>query len=147
MPTMCEIPDPKRPDLGKWKVVICVDEKENGKNGAKLKIGQRCAVVQGLDYEVRGTSIPNGRRDCHRRSDLFSRRARSPLQRRLRGEGRHRVLERRHPRDGHRPDPRCVVVLCARHSSAQHTAVLVALSLRSRNPYLCILLDVKFCGV
>ena len=35
---MCEIPDPKRPDLGKWKVVLCVDEKENGKNGAKLKV-------------------------------------------------------------------------------------------------------------
>ena len=38
LPTMCEIPDPKRPDLGKWKVVLCVDEKENGKNGAKLKV-------------------------------------------------------------------------------------------------------------
>jgi hypothetical protein len=45
-----------------WKAVIVVDPKDNGKNGTKLKIGQNCAVVQGLEYEVRGTFIPNGRR-------------------------------------------------------------------------------------
>ena len=64
MPTMCEIPDPKRPDLGKWKVVICVDEKENGKNGAKLKIGQKCATVQGLAYEVRGGYVEKADIEC-----------------------------------------------------------------------------------
>jgi hypothetical protein len=37
-----------------WKAVLCVDPEMNGKNGKPLKIGQNCAVVQGLEYEVRG---------------------------------------------------------------------------------------------
>ena len=50
MPTLCELPDPK---IGAWKVVLCVDEKDNGKNGKPLVVGQKCATVQGLAYEVR----------------------------------------------------------------------------------------------
>lgn len=64
--SLCELPDPK---IGTWKVVMCVDEHDNGasrpsggasvppraalirrspgKNGKPLKIGQRCATVQG----------------------------------------------------------------------------------------------------
>ena len=61
MPTICELPDPK---IGTWKVVMCVDEKENGKNGAPLRVGQRCATVQGLAYEVRGGLVTKADIDC-----------------------------------------------------------------------------------
>ena len=39
------------------QVVLCVDEKDNGKNGAPLVLGQKCATVQGLAYEVRGGKV------------------------------------------------------------------------------------------
>lgn len=41
MPTICELPNTKRGGI--WKVVMCVDPKANGKNGAPLKVGQNCA--------------------------------------------------------------------------------------------------------
>ena len=61
MPTMCELPDPKS---GTWKVVLCVDPKSNGKNGAPLVIGQNCATVQGLEYEVRGGKVEKADIEC-----------------------------------------------------------------------------------
>ncbi len=86
MPTLCELPS----TLGApWKartrhsptafascgltpvsahaytqVVLCVDHKENGKNGQPLKVGQNCAVVQGLEYEVRGAKVEKADIDC-----------------------------------------------------------------------------------
>jgi Fasciclin domain len=69
MPTLCELPS----TLGApWKVTLVVDHKMNGKNGQPLVVGQNCAVVQGLQYEVRGGKA----RDTHpllsvqRRPDL-----------------------------------------------------------------------------
>ena len=61
MPTLCELPDPK---IGSWKVVLCVDEHDNGKNGKPLKIGQKCATVQGLAYEVRGATVEKADIEC-----------------------------------------------------------------------------------
>lgn len=61
MPTMCELPDPK---MGSWKVVLTVDHKMNGKNGQPLVVGQNCAVVQGLEYEVRGAKVEKADIDC-----------------------------------------------------------------------------------
>ena len=61
MPTLCELPDPK---IGAWKVTLCVDDVENGKKGAALKVGQKCAVVQGLSYEVRGAKVEKADIEC-----------------------------------------------------------------------------------
>jgi len=61
MPTLCELPDPK---VGTWKVTLVVDHKENGKKGAPLKVGQNCAVVQGLQYEVRGAKVEKADIEC-----------------------------------------------------------------------------------
>ncbi len=61
MPTLCELPDPK---IGSWKVVLCVDEENNGKNGKPLVVGQKCATVQGLAYEVRGGKVEKADIEC-----------------------------------------------------------------------------------
>ena len=46
------------------QVVLCVDEKDNGKNGAPLVLGQKCATVQGLAYEVRGGKVEKADIEC-----------------------------------------------------------------------------------
>ncbi len=61
MPTLCELPDPK---IGAWKVTLCVDDVDNGKNGKPLVVGQKCATVQGLAYEVRGGKVEKADIEC-----------------------------------------------------------------------------------
>jgi len=64
MPTMCELPDPARPDLGSWKVTLCVDDKMNGKNGQPLVVGQKCAVAAGMEYVVKGGKVEKADIEC-----------------------------------------------------------------------------------
>ena len=50
--------------MGSWKVTLHVDHKMNGKNGQPLYIGQNCATVQGLQYEVRGAKVEKADIEC-----------------------------------------------------------------------------------
>ena len=58
---MCELPDPK---IGSWKVTLCVDEVENGKNGKALVVGQKCSVVPGMAFETRGGKVEKADVEC-----------------------------------------------------------------------------------